>query len=237
MNFKYLIFLCLMFIVSIGAVSAADDVNNTVDNTVDADTAINSVSVDSVIMDSPIYANNAKEYTITNDNYENYFDNETGDILDTAPFNNGDVLKIDNVSDKCFVISKNLTILPAGANTTFTNVGFNFVPGSEGSIVNGVTINNTVGKWSNNDAVFLIPILIQHTKNITVINSNLYSSASTVPAPNNVVYMVNASYCNIRNNTISQSSGKVPVNIVSSSYNNITDNKMYSKSQMLFLLD
>ncbi|MGN0139067.1 MAG: right-handed parallel beta-helix repeat-containing protein [Methanobrevibacter smithii] len=230
MNFKYLIFLCLMFIVSIGAVSAADDVNNTVDNTVDADTAINSVSVDSVIMDSPIYANNAKEYTITNDNYENYFDNETGDILDTAPFNNGDVLKIDNVSDKCFVISKNLTILPAGANTTFTNVGFNFVSGSEGSIVNGVTINNTVGKWSNNDAVFLIPILIQHTKNITVINSNLYSSASTVPAPNNVVYMVNASYCNIRNNTISQSSGKVPVNIVSSSYNNITDNKMYSKS-------
>ena len=230
MNFKYLIFLCLMFIVSIGAVSAADDVNNTVDTTVDADTAINSVSVDSVIMDSPIYANNAKEYTITNDNYENYFDNETGDILDTAPFNNGDVLKIDNVSDKCFVISKNLTILPAGANTTFTNVGFNFVPGSEGSIVNGVTINNTVGKWSNNDAVFLIPILIQHTKNITVINSNLYSSASTVPAPNNVVYMVNASYCNIRNNTISQSSGKVPVNIVSSSYNNITDNKMYSKS-------
>ena len=230
MNFKYLIFLCLMFIVSIGAVSAADDVNNTVDNTVDADTAINSVSVDSVIMDSPIYANNAKEYTITNDNYENYFDNETGDILDTAPFNNGDVLKIDNVSDKCFVISKNLTILPAGANTTFTNVGFNFVPGSEGSIVNGVTINNTVGKWSNNDAVFLIPILILHTKNITVINSNLYSSASTVPAPNNVVYMVNASYCNIRNNTISQSSGKVPVNIVSSSYNNITDNKMYSKS-------
>ena len=219
-----------MFIVSIGAVSAADDVNNTVDNTVDADTAINSVSVDSVIMDSPIYANNAKEYTITNDNYENYFDNETGDILDTAPFNNGDVLKIDNVSDKCFVISKNLTILPAGANTTFTNVGFNFVSGSEGSIVNGVTINNTVGKWSNNDAVFLIPILIQHTKNITVINSNLYSSASTVPAPNNVVYMVNASYCNIRNNTISQSSGKVPVNIVSSSYNNITDNKMYSKS-------
>ena len=230
MNFKYLIFLCLMFIVSIGAVSAADDVNNTVDNTVDADTAINSVSVDSFIMDSPIYANNAKEYTITNDNYENYFDNETGDILDTAPFNNGDVLKIDNVSDKCFVISKNLTILPAGANTTFTNVGFNFVSGSEGSIVNGVTINNTVGKWSNNDAVFLIPILIQHTKNITVINSNLYSSASTVPAPNNVVYMVNASYCNIRNNTISQSSGKVPVNIVSSSYNNITDNKMYSKS-------
>lgn len=72
MNFKYLIFLCLMFIVSIGAVSAADDVNNTVDNTVDADTAINSVSVDSVIMDSPIM----QIMLITNDNYENYFDNE-----------------------------------------------------------------------------------------------------------------------------------------------------------------
>ena len=34
--------------------------------------------VDSVIIDNPIYTNNAKEYTITNDNYGNYFDNETG---------------------------------------------------------------------------------------------------------------------------------------------------------------
>ncbi len=42
MNFKYLIFLCLMFIVSIGAVSAADDVNSTF-NAID----VNDVPVDS----------------------------------------------------------------------------------------------------------------------------------------------------------------------------------------------
>lgn len=35
MNFKYLIFLCLMFIVSIGAVSAADDVNSTFNANID----------------------------------------------------------------------------------------------------------------------------------------------------------------------------------------------------------
>lgn len=137
MNFKYLIFLCLMFIVSIGAVSAADDVNSTFNAILMYD-----VPVDSVIIDNPIYANNAKEYTITNDNYGNYFDNETGDALEDAPFNNGDILKIANVSDKYFVINKNLTILPAGDNTTFKNVGFNFVSGSEGSVVDGITIEN-----------------------------------------------------------------------------------------------
>ena len=191
--------------------------------------------VDSVIIDNPI-CENAKEYTITNDNYGNYFDNETGDALEEAPFNNGDILKIDNVSDKYFVINKNLTIMPAGDNITLKNVGFNFVPGSEGSVVNGLTIDNNVGKWSNNGAIQLVPILIQHAKDITVINSYIHSSAASVPAINGAIYMMNASYCNIRNNTISQSSGKTPIQIVSSSYNNMTDNKIYSKaSNVIFI--
>ena len=232
MNFKYLIFLCLMFIVSMGAVSAADDVNSTFNANID----VNDVPVDSVIIDNPIYTNNAKEYTITNDNYGNYFDNETGDALEEAPFNNGDILKIDNVSDKYFVINKNLTIMPAGDNITLKNVGFNFVPGSEGSVVNGLTIDNNVGKWSNNGVIQLVPILIQHAKDITVINSYIHSSAASVPAINGAIYMMNASYCNIRNNTISQSSGKTPIQIVSSSYNNMTDNKIYSKaSNVIFI--
>ena len=231
MNFKYLIFLCLMFIVSMGAVSAADDVNSTFNANID----VNDMPVDSVIIDNPI-CENAKEYTITNDNYGNYFDNETGDALEEAPFNNGDILKIDNVSDKYFVINKNLTIMPAGDNITLKNVGFNFVPGSEGSVVNGLTIDNNVGKWSNNGAIQLVPILIQHAKDITVINSYIHSSAASVPAINGAIYMMNASYCNIRNNTISQSSGKTPIQIVSSSYNNMTDNKIYSKaSNVIFI--
>jgi hypothetical protein len=220
-----------MFIVSMGAVSAADDVNSTFNANID----VNDVPVDSVIIDNPI-CENAKEYTITNDNYGNYFDNETGDALEEAPFNNGDILKIDNVSDKYFVINKNLTIMPAGDNITLKNVGFNFVPGSEGSVVNGLTIDNNVGKWSNNGAIQLVPILIQHAKDITVINSYIHSSAASVPAINGAIYMMNASYCNIRNNTISQSSGKTPIQIVSSSYNNMTDNKIYSKaSNVIFI--
>ena len=214
-----------------GAVSAADDVNSTFNANID----VNDVPVDSVIIDNPI-CENAKEYTITNDNYGNYFDNETGDALEEAPFNNGDILKIDNVSDKYFVINKNLTIMPAGDNITLKNVGFNFVPGSEGSVVNGLTIDNNVGKWSNNGAIQLVPILIQHAKDITVINSYIHSSAASVPAINGAIYMMNASYCNIRNNTISQSSGKTPIQIVSSSYNNMTDNKIYSKaSNVIFI--
>ena len=227
MNFKYLIFLCLMFIVSIGAVSAADDVNSTFN----ANIMLNDVPVDSVIIDNPIYANNAKEYTITNDNYGNYFDNETGDALEDAPFNNGDILKIANVSDKYFVINKNLTILPAGDNTTFKNVGFNFVSGSEGSVVDGITIENNAQKWVNNNQIQLIPILIQYSKNVTVVNSYIHSSA------NHAFALANSSYCNIKNNTLSTITsvsggwgGKTTFLISLSRYNNITDNKMYSTS-------
>ena len=226
-NFKYLIFLCLMFIVSIGAVSAADDVNSTFNANID----VNDVPVDSVIIDNPIYANNAKEYTITNDNYGNYFDNETGDALEDAPFNNGDILKIANVSDKYFVINKNLTILPAGDNTTFKNVGFNFVSGSEGSVVDGITIENNAQKWVNNNQIQLIPILIQYSKNVTVVNSYIHSSA------NHAFALANSSYCNIKNNTLSTITsvsggwgGKTTFLISLSRYNNITDNKMYSTS-------
>ena len=227
MNFKYLIFLCLMFIVSMGAVSAADDVNSTFNANID----VNDVPVDSVIIDNPIYTNNAKEYTITNDNYGNYFDNETGDALEEAPFNNGDILKIDNVSDKYFVINKNLTIMPAGDNITLKNVGFNFVPGSEGSVVDGITIENNAQKWVNNNQIQLIPILIQYSKNVTVVNSYIHSSAKSCFA------LANSSYCNIKNNTLSTITsvsggwgGKTTFLISLSRYNNITDNKMYSTS-------
>lgn len=65
MNFKYLIFLCLMFIVSMGAVSAADDVNSTFNANID----VNDVPVDSVIIDNPIYTNNAKEYEDVTQNF------------------------------------------------------------------------------------------------------------------------------------------------------------------------
>ena len=215
------------FIVSMGAVSAADDVNSTFNANID----VNDVPVDSVIIDNPIYTNNAKEYTITNDNYGNYFDNETGDALEEAPFNNGDILKIDNVSDKYFVINKNLTIMPAGDNITLKNVGFNFVPGSEGSVVDGITIENNAQKWVNNNQIQLIPILIQYSKNVTVVNSYIHSSA------NHAFALANSSYCNIKNNTLSTITsvsggwgGKTTFLISLSRYNNITDNKMYSTS-------
>lgn len=77
MNFKYLMILSLMFIISIGAVSAAEDVNSTVESI-----NIDDIPVDSIIMDGQIGTNDNNEYTITNDNYETYFNNMTGDILE-----------------------------------------------------------------------------------------------------------------------------------------------------------
>ena len=151
--------------------------------------------------------------------------------MEEAPFNNGDILKIDNVSDKYFVINKNLTIMPAGDNITLKNVGFNFVPGSEGSVVDGITIENNAQKWVNNNQIQLIPILIQYSKNVTVVNSYIHSSA------NHAFALANSSYCNIKNNTLSTITsvsggwgGKTTFLISLSRYNNITDNKMYSTS-------
>ena len=130
-----------------------------------------------------------------------------------------------------FVINKNLTILPAGDNTTFKNVGFNFVSGSEGSVVDGITIENNAQKWVNNNQIQLIPILIQYSKNVTVVNSYIHSSA------NHAFALANSSYCNIKNNTLSTITsvsggwgGKTTFLISLSRYNNITDNKMYSTS-------
>ena len=135
------------------------------------------------------------------------------------------------MSDKYFVINKNLTILPAGDNTTFKNVGFNFVSGSEGSVVDGITIENNAQKWVNNNQIQLIPILIQYSKNVTVVNSYIHSSA------NHAFALANSSYCNIKNNTLSTITsvsggwgGKTTFLISLSRYNNITDNKMYSTS-------
>ena len=229
MNFKYLMILSLMFIISIGAVSAAEDVNSTVESI-----NIDDIPVDSIIMDGQIGTNDNNEYTITNDNYETYFNNMTGDILEDAPFSEGDVLKFDNVSDKYFVINKNLTILPAGSNITLTNVGFNFVPGSEGATVDGITIENNVTQWVNNNKIQLIPILIQHTKSINVINSYVHSSA------NFAIALANATYCNIRNNTLStikenpgMFGGKSTFLVVASSYNNVSNNNILSASANL----
>ena len=229
MNFKYLMILSLMFIISIGAVSAAEDVNSTVESI-----NIDDIPVDSIIMDGQIGTNDNNEYTITNDNYETYFNNMAGDILEDAPFSEGDVLKFDNVSDKYFVINKNLTILPAGSNITLTNVGFNFVPGSEGATVDGITIENNVTQWVNNNKIQLIPILIQHTKSINVINSYVHSSA------NFAIALANATYCNIRNNTLSTIKenagawgGKSTFLVSVSSYNNVSNNNILSTSANL----
>lgn len=60
MNFKYLMILSLMFIISIGAVSAAEDVNSTVESI-----NIDDIPVDSIIMDGQIGTNDNNEYTIT----------------------------------------------------------------------------------------------------------------------------------------------------------------------------
>lgn len=82
---------------------------------------------------------------ITQDNYDDYFDLMTGKILDGADISKGDTLKIGNISNRAFVIDRQLTLLPISENDEISNGFIHLVKGSDGSTVSNLTINNTKG--------------------------------------------------------------------------------------------
>ena len=84
-----------------------------------------------------------KVIEIRQDNYENYFDARTGKILKTADISGGDTLKIGNISERAFVIDRQLTLMPITPNDQIKNGFIHLVKGSDGSTITNLTINNT----------------------------------------------------------------------------------------------
>ena len=84
-----------------------------------------------------------KVIEISQDNYESYFDARTGEILKTASISSGDTLKIGNISERAFVIDRQLTLMPITPNDQIKNGFIHLVKGSDGSTVTNLTINNT----------------------------------------------------------------------------------------------
>lgn len=80
---------------------------------------------------------------ITQDNYENYFDIRTGNILENSNINKGDTLKIGNISNRAFVIDRQLTLMPITPNDQIRDGFIHLVKGSDGSTITNLTINNT----------------------------------------------------------------------------------------------
>lgn len=94
---------------------------------------------------SNLNARPSKTIEITQDNYANYFDSRSGKILGDADISSGDVVKIGNISNRAFVIDRQLTIMPITPHDEIHNGFIHLTRGSDGSTVTNLTINNTEG--------------------------------------------------------------------------------------------
>ncbi len=100
-------------------------------------------SDDTQIGDNLSVAEGGKVIEIRQDNYENYFDARTGKILKSASISSGDTLKIGNISERAFVIDRQLTLMPITPNDQIKNGFIHLIKGSDGSTITNLTINNT----------------------------------------------------------------------------------------------
>lgn len=101
---------------------------------------------------SPIYASDNQTdllespqsniINITNDNYNDYFEKFSGTILEEANISSGDTLQIGNVTNKVFVIDRQLEITTISGNDLIKNGYVKLINGSDGSVIHGLRIIN-----------------------------------------------------------------------------------------------
>ena len=93
-----------------------------------------------IVVFTPLYAENSN-YTgniinITDDNYDDYFDVYSGEMNPESNINDGDRIHIGNVTDKTFVINKQLEITTMHNGDIIKNGYVKLVKGSDGSWIN-----------------------------------------------------------------------------------------------------
>ncbi|WP_458454357.1 right-handed parallel beta-helix repeat-containing protein [Methanobrevibacter sp.] len=156
-----LILICFVLI-SLNIAFAVNETDFVDDNILSAETTDDEIQLSAADVfdavsrdnDDEIIAQNAsreiisdpvKTIEVTQDNYENYFDVRTGKIIDGAGISSGDTLKIGNISNRAFVIDRQLTLMPISPNDEISNGFIHLIKGSDGSTITNLTINNTKG--------------------------------------------------------------------------------------------
>lgn len=136
-----LIVICFISILTIGAVSAESNADIVVS---DADDSVMGVSVDStdkvVQNDNVVGVSDAKSYVVNDTTYSDYFDDK-GNLKDVV--NAGDSLLINSLTDKVLNISKNVTIANDLNSGIITNSNIILSGDASGSLIKGLTFNNT----------------------------------------------------------------------------------------------
>ena len=201
MKFRYLSIFLILFILSIGAVSAAED-----------------ISVDDSILGD---VSEPSEYIIDDASYSTYFSDD-GKILETSNITDGDTLKIGNVTDKSFVIDKNLTITSVSENDIVRDSSFLFEKTFGSQIFNLMFINEKAIpiKAMESDSLLIYDnvfnmiaptdansnvIYGNQTNALNIFSNNItfYNDQATEQAYiNHVICIENADYSNIKYNKI-----------------------------------
>lgn len=186
--------MCLIYL-SLTTVSAIDDT----DVPVSQNPIIDEISIN---FDEPcLNLRDSKTIEITQDNYNDYFNQYTGEIKSTADIKSGDTLKIGNVSNHAFVIDRQLTIMPISPNDEISNGIIHLTKGSDHSTVTNLTINNTKG------------ILTINTQEVGMLHGIWLSDTNYNDISNNIIRIAN-------------SGGVYAMPMHNSNYNNIINNDM-----------
>ena len=143
MNKKIKIFLVLLLIfVSVGAVSAVDDTNNTVAS---SDEDISDVSSDLHVLTSDDVVNedglSSDSHTITEENYNSYFNNK-GNLISTSVKDNDTLIISGELKDKNFIIQRSVNIRGTD-DVKLQNCMFTLSGGASGSSISNLNIYNT----------------------------------------------------------------------------------------------
>ena len=172
MSLEKLLIMALIFILATGAVSANED---------------------PLQENSTLLSENTHEIDETN--YDIYFNSSTGRINENADISNGDTLIIGNLTDKKIIIDKNLTLMPMTSNDKLINSMINLIPGSDGSIINGIKIIN------NENTTFINAMELTKSNNVRIFDT-LFNSTNPIKInllvnESNNVLISNSTFINI----------------------------------------
>uniref|UniRef100_UPI00386B5179 right-handed parallel beta-helix repeat-containing protein n=1 Tax=Methanobrevibacter sp. TaxID=66852 RepID=UPI00386B5179 len=224
----------LLLLISIGAVSAADEGNmtdivsseaiqDTIEVSVDEDIDCSSSDCDDVVaVDSESSEISAATYTIDKDNYNQYFDSKTGELKNTSGVKSGDAITLSgDFSKKDFIFNQKVNIVGSSSNLEESRVIL--LSGASGSTITNLKIVNT--------KEMTYGIFLNSTTNCTVSGCNIYNTGKSSYC---ICLGNGANYNNITNNTLEtygvtygHNQRSTPPLVISGSHHNIiSDNNI-----------
>ena len=185
------ILVLLLLLVSIGAVSAADDLNDTIAS--DDGAILEGVIQDDVLASDNFedkYSSDSNSYTVNESNYDTYFDSK-GEA--TSSVKTGDTINLDGAfNNKNFTFNTPVNLIGSESNN-LKNCVITFCSGASGSNITGLKIANNVDYYYG--------IFLNTASNCVIRDcfiNNTGSSSYTIVLGNG------ANYNNVTNNNLNE---------------------------------